>query len=77
VRGSTVNGICSAPFLEYAFRTERYAITVTSHDDGTWSYEQQTPLIVRGQATPFQHTDRARLKRIAAPTPNPTARPRN
>ena len=73
VRGSTVNGICSAPFLEYAFRTERYAITVNIHDDGTWSYEQQTTLIVRGQAEPFQHTDRARLKRIAAPTPNPRA----
>lgn len=73
VRGSTVNGICSQPFLEYAFRTERYAITVTIHDDGTWSYEQQTTLIVRGQKEPFQHTDRARLKRIGAPTPNPRA----
>jgi hypothetical protein len=74
VRGSTVNGICSAPFLEHAFRTERYAITVTIHDDDTWSYDQQTTLIVRGQAEPFQHTDRARLKRIAEPTPNPAAR---
>ena len=60
--------------LEYAFRTERYAITVTIHDDGTWSYDQQTTLIVRGQAEPFQHTDRARLKWIDAPTPNPRAR---
>jgi hypothetical protein len=74
VRGSAVNGICSQPFLEYAFRTERYAITVTLHDDGTWSYEQQTTLIVRGQQEPFAHTDRARLKRIDAPTPNPRAR---
>jgi len=29
LRGSTTNGISSNPFLEYAFRTDRYAITVT------------------------------------------------
>jgi hypothetical protein len=75
VRGSTVNGICSVPFLEYAFRTERYGITVTIHDDGTWSYEQQTTLIIPGQAEPFLHTDRATLTRIGQPTLNPTARP--
>jgi hypothetical protein len=35
VRGSMTNGISSNPFLEYAFRTERYTITVTIHDNGT------------------------------------------
>ncbi len=74
VRGSTVNGICSVPFLEYAFKTERYVITITIHDDGTWSYEQQTTLIIPGQPEPFQHTDRATLTRIGAPALNPTAR---
>ena len=38
VRGSTVNGISSNPFLEHAFRTDAYTITVTKHSDGTWSY---------------------------------------
>lgn len=74
VRGSTVNGISSNPFLEYAFRTDRYTITVTIHDDGSWSYEQETTLIIRGQAEPFAHTDRNRLVKIGEPTPNPTAR---
>jgi hypothetical protein len=76
-RGSTVNGICSVPFLEYAFKTESYVITVTIHDDGTWSYEQTTTLIIPGQAEPFLHTDRATLTRIGAPALNPTARQAN
>ncbi|MBX2971843.1 MAG: FABP family protein [Flavobacteriales bacterium] len=73
VRGSTVNGICSNPFLEHAFRTDRYAITITFHDDGIWSYVQQTTLIVRGQAAPFQHTDRSTLKKIGERAPIPCA----
>ncbi len=74
VRGSTTNGISSNPFLEYAFRTDRYVITVTIHDDGTWSYEQQTMLTIPGQTEPFAHTDRNTLMKIGEPTPNPTAR---
>lgn len=74
VRGSTTNGISSNPFLEYAFRTDRYAITVSIHDDGSWSYEQQTTLTIPGQKEPFAHTDRNTLVKIGGPTPNPTAR---
>ena len=74
VRGSLTNGISSNPFLEYAFRTERYVIDITIHDDGTWSYEQQTTLVIPGQAEPFLHTDRNTLKKIGEATPNPTAR---
>jgi hypothetical protein len=72
-RGSPTNGIISNPFLDEAFRTESYTIKVEIHDDGTWSYEENTVLMVRGQSEPFEHTDRNRLRRIAAPTPNPTA----
>ncbi|MGZ5036465.1 MAG: FABP family protein [Usitatibacter sp.] len=73
IRGSTTNGIVSNPFLEYAFRTESYTVTVTIHADGTWSYELDTVLIIPGQAEPFHHTDRNTLRKIGAPTPNPTA----
>ena len=73
LRGSETNGIVSNPFLEYAFRTESYTITVTINDDGTWSYEQDTVLIIPGQAEPFHHTDRNTLRKIGEPTPNPTA----
>jgi hypothetical protein len=70
-RGSTGYGICSTAFLEHAFRTDHYRIEVTFHDDGTWSYVQETTLTVNGQ--PFNHHDRNRLTRVAAPRPNPWA----
>jgi hypothetical protein len=72
-RGSLTNGIVSVPFLEHAFRTESCTITVTVNPDGTWSYEQDTVLIIPGQAEPFHHTDRNTLRKIGEPTPNPTA----
>ena len=73
VRGSPTNGIVSNPFLEHAFRTESYTITVSINADGTWSYEQDTVLIIPGQAEPFHHTDRNTLRKIGEPAPNPMA----
>jgi hypothetical protein len=70
-RGSTEYGICSTAFLEYAFRTDRYRIEVEFHPDGSWSYVQETTLVVRGQAEPFIHRDQNRLVRVAEPQPNP------
>jgi hypothetical protein len=73
-RGSTVNGICSNPFLEYGYRTTDWSITVSVNADGTFSYEQETLLVIPGRAEPYRHVDRNTLRRIAPPTPNPTAR---
>ena len=73
IRGSLTNGIVSGPFLEYAFRTESCTIAVTINADGTWSYEQDTVLMVRGQSEPFHHTDRNTLRKIGEATPNPVA----
>ncbi len=73
-RGSTVNGICSNPFLEHAFRTDSFTITVTIGDDGTWSYEEDTVLIIPGVDEPFHHTDVNHLRRVGDPTPNPLMR---
>jgi hypothetical protein len=71
VRGSTENGIVSTAFLEHAFRTEAYRLTISFEDDGSWSYVSDTTLMVRGQAEPFLHTDRNRLTKVGAPEPNP------
>jgi hypothetical protein len=73
-RGSTVNGICSNPFLEDAFRTDSYTITVTVNPDGTWTYDETTVLQVRGRPEPFQHTDTNTMHKLAEPTPNPLMR---
>jgi hypothetical protein len=73
-RGEVTFGICSSPFLEYAFRTDSYRMTVTINPDGGWSYDEDTVLTIRGQSEPFHHTDGNTLRRIAEPTPNPLMR---
>jgi hypothetical protein len=75
-RGSTEYGICSTPFLEYAFTTVKFTVKVTVNPDGTWSYDEDTVLMVRGQTEPFHHTDRNTLTRIGDPKPNPLAQVR-
>lgn len=72
-RGSTSYGICSNPFLEEAFTTLSFTITVTTHPDGTWTYAEDTLLKVLGRDDPVHHTDTNTLRLIAPPTPNPLA----
>ena len=67
-------GICSAPFLQQAFRTTEFRIRVSCHADGSWSYEEDTVLQIQGQSEPFHHVDRNTLSRVAEATPNPLAR---
>jgi len=74
-QGLDTFGICSAPFLDTAFKTVSFRITVTLHDDGSWSYDEDTVLKIRGQAELFHHTDRNQLFKVAEPTPNPLALP--
>jgi hypothetical protein len=67
-------GICSAPFLDRAFKTTSFTITVTVNDDGSWGYEEDTVLQILGQPEPFHHVDRNHLVKTAEPLPNPLAR---
>ena len=73
-RDSETYGICSTPFLDYAFKTVEYRIKVSINADGTWSYDEDTVLMIRGNSEPFHHTDRNTLTKVAAATPNPMAR---
>lgn len=66
-------GICSAPFLQQAFRTSEFRIRVFFNDDGSWGYDEDTVLHIEGQDAPFHHTDRNLLHKVAEPTPNPLA----
>jgi hypothetical protein len=67
-------GILSNPFLDYAFRTVEYRIKVTINADGTWTYDEDTVLQIRGRRDLFHHTDSSTLIKIGEPTPNPLAR---
>jgi hypothetical protein len=69
-RGQTEYGICSTAFLEQAFRTDSYRIEVTFNPDGSWSYVQDTMLLVHGRSQPFQHRDVNTLAKVAEPKPN-------
>ena len=71
--GDATAGISSNPFLDYAFKTIEYRIMVTFLDDGTWSYEQDTVLQIKGQADPFHHLDTNVLTKVGEATPNPLA----
>ena len=71
--GSEVYGILSNPFLDQAFRTLSYRMSVTVHTDGTWSYEEEGVLDIPDRDEPFSHIDRNTLTRIGPPTPNPLA----
>lgn len=66
-------GISSNPFLDYAFKTIEYRIMITFLEDGTWSYEQDTVLKIKGQDDLFHHLDTNVLTKIGEPTPNPLA----
>ena len=72
--GSDSFGIRSSPFLDYAFKTVEFRIKVVINEDGTWSYEEDTVLAIRGQAELFHHVDKNTLSLIEAATPNPMAR---
>jgi hypothetical protein len=73
-RGETEYGICSTSFLDLAFRTDAYQLTVDFHDDGSWSYVSDTTLAVKGRDAPFLHRDRNRLVKIGEPDLNPWAK---
>jgi len=61
--GSEVFGICSGPFLDEQFKTVRYDIELTIHDDDSFSYAQNTQLQIKGQSELFAHTDENTLRK--------------
>ncbi|BEV72690.1 MULTISPECIES: FABP family protein [unclassified Paludibacterium] len=72
-KGGAGCGISSSAFLEYAFDTVEFRIQVTLHDDGSWTYDEDTVMKIMGRDELFHHTDRNHLQKIGEPTPNPLA----
>jgi len=62
--GSETFGVLSNPFLDQAFKTVAYDLSVTVHDDGSFSYAEDTILKIPGRDDLFHHTDRNTLSRI-------------
>ncbi len=57
VVGSETFGVLSNPFLDANFKTVRYELIVTIHDDGSFSYREDTQLKIGGREAIFHHTD--------------------
>ena len=71
-------GGCTGIDVDYltARRSEptAFEITVSTGDDGTWSYDETTTLLIPDRDEPFLHTDMHHLTKVGEPTPNPLAR---
>ncbi len=63
--GESVFGLLSNPFLDRAFRSEGYELEVRIHEDGSFSYAEDTLLRMQGVAELFHHTDRNHLRRVS------------
>ena len=57
-------GICSNRYLSDNAATLSYRVTVTTHEDGTWSYEEVSMLKMHELDGEFPHSDHNRLHRV-------------
>ncbi len=62
--GSETYGILSNKYLDESYKTMKYDLDVNTHDDGSFSYREDTQLWVPVNEAVFHHTDRNSLKRI-------------
>jgi hypothetical protein len=61
--GSETYGICSNKFLDKEFKTVHFELQITLHDDGSFSYEEDTQLQIKGQERLFHHIDKNTLRK--------------
>ena len=62
--GSVTFGVMSNPFLDRVFKTVRYHLRIIIHDDGRFSYVEDTQLQILGREGIFHHTDQNTLARM-------------
>lgn len=63
--GSPTFGISSNPFLDREFKTVKYDSTLTLIDANTFSYEENTQILMKNKKEIFNHIDKNTLKRVA------------
>lgn len=63
--GSPTFGICSNPFLDVEFQTIRFELDVKINGDGSFSYDQNTAIKIKGQTKVFEHRDKNTLRKIS------------
>jgi hypothetical protein len=64
--GSPTYGICSNQFLDREFKTVRYELTLTVHHNDSFSYDEDTQILMKGRREIFHHRDKNTLTRTTA-----------
>jgi hypothetical protein len=59
---SETYGVLSNRYLDDSYKTKRYSLDVTTHDDGAFSYKEDTKLWIPFDQEIFHHTDENTLK---------------
>ncbi|MEN8179324.1 MAG: heme-binding beta-barrel domain-containing protein [Pseudomonadota bacterium] len=62
--GSETYGILSNRYLDDSYKTKRYTLDVTIHDDGAFSYKEDTQLWIPVDQEIFHHTDQNTLVKV-------------
>ena len=62
--GSETYGIMSNKFLDETYKTTKYVLDVTIHDDGRFSYKEDTQLWIPVNEAIFHHTDQNTLNKV-------------
>jgi len=62
--GSETYGIMSNKFLDETYKTKKYVLDVSIHDDGKFSYKQDTQLWIPINEAIFHHTDENTLEKV-------------
>lgn len=62
--GSETYGILSNKYLDESYKTMKYTLDVTLHDDGKFSYKEDTQLWIPVNEAIFHHTDQNTLEKV-------------
>ncbi|MFK7822644.1 MAG: heme-binding beta-barrel domain-containing protein [Oligoflexales bacterium] len=62
--GSPTYGICSNQYLHDEFKTLRYDLDITIHGEDSFSYDENTQIMIKGKSDIFQHTDSNTLSKL-------------
>jgi len=62
--GSETYGILSNKYLDESYKTKTYLLDVTIHDDGKFSYKEDTQLWIPINKAIFHHTDQNTLEKV-------------
>jgi hypothetical protein len=63
--GSATFGVCSNPFLDKEFQTVGFTLDMKFNEDGSFSYDQNTVIQIKGQPNRFEHRDKNTLRKIS------------